>query len=79
MVVFCLLVSSRSPCCTVLLKLVSAENVLNGKLHCCLEGMTAPALAENLKPLEVAVTFLGLHVKSTMLNHTLIASHVGCN
>ena len=79
MVVSCLLVYSPSPCYTVLLKLGSAENVLNGKLHCCVKGMTAQALAENLKPLEVAVIFLGLHGKSTMLYCTLIASHVSCN
>lgn len=79
MVVFCLLVYSPSPRYVVLLKLGSAENVLNGKLHCCIEGMTAQALAEKLKPLEIAVIFLGLHMKSTMLKCTLIASRVGCN
>lgn len=79
MVVFCLLVYSPSSRCTVLLKLGSAENVLNRKLHYFVEGMTAQALAENLKPLEVVVIFLGLQMKSTMLYCTLIASHISCN
>lgn len=79
MLFFCLLVYSTSPRHTALLKLGSAENVLNGELQCCTGGMTAQALAENLKPLEVAVIFLGLHVKSIMLYCTLIASSVSCN
>lgn len=79
MLVFCLLVYSTSPCYTALLKPGSAENVLNGKLQCCIGGMTAQALAENLKPLEVVVIFLGLHMKFIMLYCTLIASSVSCN
>lgn len=43
----------------------------------CLKGNFPAALkapAENLKPLEISVTFLGLNVKSTRLTHALIAS-----
>lgn len=36
-------------------------------------------LAESLKTSEAAVSSLALHMKSTMLNHTLVASHVDCN
>jgi len=55
------------------------DSVLNENLPCSIEGLTAQALPEILKSLEAAVIFLGLHMKSTILYCTLIASYVSCN
>lgn len=52
-IIFCLLVNSPSPQYIVVLKLRLAENVLGGMLHTYTKGMTAEALNNSLKPLDL--------------------------